>query len=578
MGTALCGTARAVGPGVATAYIECRGCRHRRPAVRTRRGRDRCVRGHRGAVLRAPAAPHPRGGPDPGDPCRRRRRPGGAALQRDRRRRRRRGRQDLALPPSPTAWSAAASWRTPSCATSRARCAATGSSASPSSTWPAGRWVAAGSPCTRGSRRWAAATCCCCSTTRTHARRLEEVRRDFVANVSHELKTPVGGLALLAEAVLDARDDPEAVERFARRMQVESARLSQLVKEIVELSRLQVADTLHEPRLVDLDRGGARGHRALARRRGGRADRARRGLRARPQGLRRRPSCSSPRCATSSATPSPTPTPATRVAVGGRAQRRPRRGHRHRPGPRHPRERAGPHLRALLPRRRRPLASHRRHRPRAGHRQAHLRQPRRRRHASGARRAAAPPSRSACPLPRTVPTARRAATSTRSPHRPPRGPGMTRILVVEDEDSFSDPLSYLLRKEGYEVGGRRDRARGPGGVRPHRRRPRPARPHAARAVRRRRVPCAAAALDRAGDHADRQGQRDRQGGRAGDRRRRLRHQALLLPRAAGPDQGRAAPARRARGARCRPPSRPARCGWTSSATWSRSTARRPRCR
>ena len=97
MGTALCGTARAVGPGVATAYIECRGCRHRRPAVRTRRGRDRCVRGHRGAVLRAPAAPHPRGGPDPGDPCRRRRRPGGAALQRDRRRRRRRGRQDLPL-------------------------------------------------------------------------------------------------------------------------------------------------------------------------------------------------------------------------------------------------------------------------------------------------------------------------------------------------------------------------------------------------------------------------------------------------------------------------------------------------
>ena len=87
---------------------------------------------------------------------------------------------------------------------------------------------------------------------RTTARRVEEVRRDFVANVSHELKTPVGGLALLAEAVLDARDDPEAVERFARRMQVEAARLTQLVKEIVELSRLQVADVLHEPRLVDV--------------------------------------------------------------------------------------------------------------------------------------------------------------------------------------------------------------------------------------------------------------------------------------------------------------------------------------
>jgi two-component system sensor histidine kinase SenX3 len=86
----------------------------------------------------------------------------------------------------------------------------------------------------------------------TQAHRVEEVRRDFVANVSHELKTPVGGLGLLAEAVLDAKDDPVAVERFASRMQVESARLAQLVKEIVDLSRLQVADTLHEPRLVDV--------------------------------------------------------------------------------------------------------------------------------------------------------------------------------------------------------------------------------------------------------------------------------------------------------------------------------------
>jgi two-component system sensor histidine kinase SenX3 len=81
---------------------------------------------------------------------------------------------------------------------------------------------------------------------------VEEIRRDFVANVSHELKTPVGGISLLAEAVLDAKDDPQAVERFAQRILVESTRLTRLVQEIVDLSRLQVADTLHEPDLVDV--------------------------------------------------------------------------------------------------------------------------------------------------------------------------------------------------------------------------------------------------------------------------------------------------------------------------------------
>jgi two-component system, OmpR family, sensor histidine kinase SenX3 len=87
---------------------------------------------------------------------------------------------------------------------------------------------------------------------RTTARRVEEVRRDFVVNVSHELKTPVGGLALLAEAVLEAAEDPEAVARFARRMQVESTRLTRLVQEIVDLSRLQIDGTLNEPELVDV--------------------------------------------------------------------------------------------------------------------------------------------------------------------------------------------------------------------------------------------------------------------------------------------------------------------------------------
>jgi len=91
---------------------------------------------------------------------------------------------------------------------------------------------------------------------RTEAHRVEEVRRDFVVNVSHELKTPVGGLALLAEAILVARDDPEAVARFAHRMQVESKRLTHLVQEIVDLSRLQIAG-LVEPELVDVGAAAA---------------------------------------------------------------------------------------------------------------------------------------------------------------------------------------------------------------------------------------------------------------------------------------------------------------------------------
>ena len=87
----------------------------------------------------------------------------------------------------------------------------------------------------------------------TQARRLEAIRRDFVVNVSHELKTPVGALALLAETVEGAADDPEAVRRFAARMQTEASRLSRLVQEIIELSRLQVAGALDEITLVDVD-------------------------------------------------------------------------------------------------------------------------------------------------------------------------------------------------------------------------------------------------------------------------------------------------------------------------------------
>ncbi|HEY6935290.1 MAG TPA: ATP-binding protein [Marmoricola sp.] len=79
---------------------------------------------------------------------------------------------------------------------------------------------------------------------RTRERRVEAIRRDFVANVSHELKTPVGAMALLAEGILDAADDPEAVRRFAALMHAEGERLATLVSKIIELSRLQDDEVL----------------------------------------------------------------------------------------------------------------------------------------------------------------------------------------------------------------------------------------------------------------------------------------------------------------------------------------------
>ncbi|MBI5161847.1 MAG: two-component sensor histidine kinase [Micrococcales bacterium] len=89
---------------------------------------------------------------------------------------------------------------------------------------------------------------------RTEARRLEEVRRDFVANVSHELKTPIGAVGLLAEALQSAATDPDQVRRFASRLSVESDRLARLTNEIIELSRVQAGDTLDRAERVDIDR------------------------------------------------------------------------------------------------------------------------------------------------------------------------------------------------------------------------------------------------------------------------------------------------------------------------------------
>ena len=83
--------------------------------------------------------------------------------------------------------------------------------------------------------------------------RMEATRRDFVANVSHELKTPVGAMGLLAEALLESADDPETVRRFGEKMHLESQRLANMVNELIELSRLQGAERLPELEAVDVD-------------------------------------------------------------------------------------------------------------------------------------------------------------------------------------------------------------------------------------------------------------------------------------------------------------------------------------
>jgi two-component system sensor histidine kinase SenX3 len=99
----------------------------------------------------------------------------------------------------------------------------------------------------------------------TESHRLARVRRDFVANVSHELKTPIGALQLLAEALLDATDLTEpkpdeeesedllAARRFAERIHHESARMGRLVSELLELTRLQGAEPLPTPEPIALD-------------------------------------------------------------------------------------------------------------------------------------------------------------------------------------------------------------------------------------------------------------------------------------------------------------------------------------
>jgi two-component system sensor histidine kinase SenX3 len=83
--------------------------------------------------------------------------------------------------------------------------------------------------------------------------RLDKTRRDFIENISHELKTPIGAIALLSEAIQEAGDDREAVSKFASSLNKESSRLTFLVQDIIKLSRLQSEEVIADAELVDLN-------------------------------------------------------------------------------------------------------------------------------------------------------------------------------------------------------------------------------------------------------------------------------------------------------------------------------------
>ena len=87
----------------------------------------------------------------------------------------------------------------------------------------------------------------------TASRRLEGVRSDFVANASHELKTPAATIQATAETLrIAAADDPEVVPRFAEQLEREAVRLARIVSDLLDLSRLETGTSAFEN--VDLDR------------------------------------------------------------------------------------------------------------------------------------------------------------------------------------------------------------------------------------------------------------------------------------------------------------------------------------
>jgi two-component system sensor histidine kinase SenX3 len=87
---------------------------------------------------------------------------------------------------------------------------------------------------------------------RTESHRLDEMRKDFMANISHELKTPIGAVGLLAEAMESNLENPEVLGKLVRNIRKEAKRLSALVKDIIQLSKIQSSSTLTSTDLVNL--------------------------------------------------------------------------------------------------------------------------------------------------------------------------------------------------------------------------------------------------------------------------------------------------------------------------------------
>jgi len=88
---------------------------------------------------------------------------------------------------------------------------------------------------------------------RSEMYRLDAVRRDFVANISHELKTPIGAVSLLAEALQYSADDPDQVRSFASTLEREGHRLADMTNDIIELTKLQSLGTIKDPDVVFVD-------------------------------------------------------------------------------------------------------------------------------------------------------------------------------------------------------------------------------------------------------------------------------------------------------------------------------------